>query len=148
MSNPAAAKARVKRWQQENADRLNAYRRERREDPIVKQREWVNYLRRKYRISLAQYNELLATQSGLCAICGNPPAAGRRLHVDHDHATGRIRRLLCFTCNNALGDFDDDPMRLREAARYLESFEPPLPAIRRRIDELKRMRPVWEGAEV
>lgn len=145
LANPALAKARVKQWQQENADRLNAYRRRRRQDPSVKEREWVTYLRRKYGMSVAEYSELLRGQSGLCAICESPPAEGRRLHVDHDHETGRVRGLLCFTCNNALGDFEDDPVRLRGAARYLESYEAPLePAIRRRIGELKRMRPAWE----
>ena len=145
VANPAPAKARVKRWQQENADRLNAYRRQRRDDPIVKQREWVSYLRRKYGMTAAGYDELLAKQAGVCAICSTRPAPGRRLHVDHDHDTGRIRGLLCFTCNNALGDFEDDAVRLREAARYVESFELPLePLIRRRLEELKRMRPAWE----
>ncbi len=146
MANPAVAKARVKQWQQENADRLNAYRRRRRQDPIVKEREWVTYLRRKYGLSIAEYSALLAVQSGLCAICENPPADGRRLHVDHDHETGRVRGLLCFTCNNALGDFEDDPGRLRSAIGYLHRHDDLESLIRRRIDGLKAMTPAWERA--
>ena len=87
---------------------------------------------------------MLAAQGGVCALCHRPPLAGKTLHVDHDHATGRVRGVLCFTCNNALGDFEDDPGRLRGAASYLESFIPPCPAVQRRIDELKAMRPAWE----
>lgn len=41
-------------------------------------------------------------------------------HVDHDHKTGVLRALLCFKCNSALGNFDDDPERMRRAARYVE----------------------------
>ena len=144
LADPAAAKARTRRWQQENADRLNAYRRQRREDPIVKHRDWAGHLRRKYGMSVAQYEELILEQSGLCAICQNPPAPGRRLHVDHDHDTQRVRGLLCFTCNNALGDFEDDPGRLRTAIGYLLRSDELAPAVQRRIDELKAMRPAWE----
>ena len=49
----------------------------------------------------AEYDRLLAAQGGGCAICGNPPKT-RRLHVDHDHKTGRVRGLLCHRCNRAL----------------------------------------------
>ena len=51
----------------------------------------------------ATYERLLEAQDGVCAICGNPPKiGGKRLHVDHNHRTGRVRGLLCFRCNRAL----------------------------------------------
>ncbi len=46
-----------------------------------------------------------------------------RLHVDHDHATGVIRGLLCFRCNNALGDFREEYELFRRAAEYLDRDE-------------------------
>lgn len=52
-------------------------------------------------LSPDEYEALLEAQGGVCAICGNPPAK-RRLSVDHDHATGKVRGLLCFRCNRAL----------------------------------------------
>lgn len=89
---------------------------------------------------------MLQDQDGMCRICGRAWTRGRALHVDHDHATGRIRGLLWFTCNNALGDFADDPDRLRAAARYVEVAQPDDPAIERRLTELKAMRPAWDVA--
>lgn len=65
----------------------------------------------------------MVAQDGRCAICGATDARRRksdRLNVDHDHATGAFRGLLCDPCNNGLGRFDDDPDRLRKAADYLE----------------------------
>lgn len=120
-ADPAAAKARVKRWQQENADRLNAYRRQRREDPAVKRRERDNYLRRHYGIGADDYDRMLSEQSGGCAICGRPPREDISLHVDHDPVTGSVRKLLCFKCNNLLGDVGDDAWILRAAADYIEA---------------------------
>ena len=70
-----------------------------------------------------RYDELLAVQRGVCALCQRPPKeGGRRLHIDHDHATLELRGLLCFRCNRALPDYVD-PAWLRRAAAYLE--EPP-----------------------
>ena len=91
---------------------------------------------RKFRITLEQYEELLAEQEGGCAICGRPP---RRvsLHVDHDHGTGRVRGLLCFSCNAALGYFGDDGDRLVAAANYLGPA-PKDPAL---IERLAALRP-------
>ena len=48
-------------------------------------------------------------RAGGCAICGREPRPDISLHLDHDHETGQLRGILCFRCNNALGDFDDDP---------------------------------------
>jgi hypothetical protein len=54
----------------------------------------------------AEYARLLAAQDGHCALCPNTPKT-RRLHVDHDHATGRVRGLLCYRCNRALPNYVD-----------------------------------------
>lgn len=78
-------------------------------------------LRGKYGMSMDDYAALDARQNGVCAICGQPPNGKGALHVDHDHATGAIRGLLCFTCNSGLGNFHDDPELLRKAVRYLRS---------------------------
>ncbi len=79
------------------------------------------YLRRKYGISLEDYNTILAHQGGKCAICRcDPPKSGRAFHVDHDHKTGRVRGLLCWTDNHDVVGRLRDPERLRAAARYLE----------------------------
>jgi hypothetical protein len=73
------------------------------------------HLKRRYGITSAEADLMLAEQGGVCAICKAAPA----VHVDHDHATGRVRALLCFNCNGGLGQFKDDPAVLRAAAEYV-----------------------------
>ena len=141
LAAPEAAIARVKRWQQENPDRLNAYRRTRRQEPAVKRAERAGHLKRKYGITIEQYDELLAAQGGKCAICRREPRPDISLHLDHDHETGQLRGILCFRCNNALGDFDDDVSLLRAAVRYIESYLPvedEVAWIRERARQLRR----------
>lgn len=84
------------------------------------------HLLRKFGITAADYDRMLAAQGGGCALCGRRPedqAARYKsfLHVDHDHATGRVRGLLCAEHNLLLGRFDDNPALLRQAAEYLEA---------------------------
>ncbi len=79
-----------------------------------------SHLKRKYGLTLAQYDAMLEVQDGVGAICRQPRPEERTLHVDHDHDTGAIRGLLCFTCNNALGDFRDEPDLFQAAAEYLD----------------------------
>lgn len=82
-------------------------------------------LKGKYGLTRADYAALLASQDGRCAICSNPLADEERVpHVDHDHSSGRVRGLLCFLCNTALGKFRDDPDLLRAAIAYLERTTP------------------------
>ncbi|MPZ28299.1 MAG: recombinase [Micromonosporaceae bacterium] len=73
------------------------------------------HLRHRYGIGQQEFDELLAEQGGVCAICG----ADRPEHVDHDHRTGWIRGILCFNCNGGLGQFRDDPEHLSKAITYL-----------------------------
>jgi len=75
-------------------------------------------LRKKYSMSMEDYESLFKMQNGKCAICGHPPNR-RRLGVDHDHNTGAIRGLLCSKCNAGIGSLDDDPQRLQAAIDYL-----------------------------
>lgn len=86
------------------------------------------HLRRKYGLSIEQYEALLAQQEGGCAVCGGLNR-GRHLEVDHDHACcpgdtscgGCVRGLLCGPCNKAIGQLRDDAALLRAAADYLEA---------------------------
>ena len=63
------------------------------------------------------YARMLDAQGGGCAICGNPPRS-RRLHVDHDHRTGKVRGLLCFRCNRGLPNYVTEEW-LRRAYIYV-----------------------------
>lgn len=81
---------------------------------------------RRYGVSPVDYQRMLAEQGGACAICKRPPDVGgpqraQRLHVDHCHATGLVRGLLCSKCNFGLGLFDDDPTRMERAVLYLRN---------------------------
>lgn len=75
-------------------------------------------LRSKYGLSSNDWDMLYDAQLGRCAIC-LLPLSETKVHVDHDHTTGRVRGLLCKTCNPGLGFFRDDPKVLMRAANYL-----------------------------
>lgn len=75
--------------------------------------------KRRTRWGVTDYEERLAAQGGVCAICKGESGAKRNLAVDHDHDTGLVRGLLCGKCNTALGQLDEDFGRFREAAFYL-----------------------------
>lgn len=83
-------------------------------------------LTKTYGITLEEYEEILAYQGGVCEVCRRATGRTRRLSVDHDHKTGRIRGLLCGPCNKMLGHGRDDPWFFHRAAGYLE--DPPAPA--------------------
>jgi len=77
---------------------------------------------RRYGIYLEEYNQMVIKQGGCCAICGvNELELKRHLFVDHDHKTGKIRGLLCQTCNNVLGYSYDCIDILQKAILYLKS---------------------------
>lgn len=114
-------------WKARQAETIRAWRE-------ANPAEWkriarASTLRQAYGMSVDEYDALLASQGGRCAICEAPvaDAAERRLHVDHDHACcpGKkscgecVRGLLCKACNQGIGHFGDDPERLRKAIEYL-----------------------------
>lgn len=79
------------------------------------------YLKRTYGIDPEKYEEMVMAHNGVCGIC-NQPSGRRRLAVDHDHATGKVRGLLCLRCNKGLGLFGDNPDNLVSAIAYLNSY--------------------------
>lgn len=80
-------------------------------------------LKHKFGMTLDAYNELLELQGGTCAICHQGCPSGKRLAVDHDHETGKIRGLLCLKCNVGLGSFRDSYTLLEAAQWYLSHAE-------------------------
>lgn len=136
-------------WHEANKERLREYQREytkkyraeNREKTRAACREWylrnreiqvkrsrdnyyekrLKYLEKKYNLPVNGYEKLFAAQGGTCAICAAMVPGGRyeMFHVDHDHATGAVRGLLCNSCNHLLGNARDNVETLRAAAAYL-----------------------------
>ena len=85
-----------------------------------------SYYSRNYGITEAAVAAMKEDQGHRCYLCGSEGfVVGRNGHteklaVDHDHATGRVRKLLCHNCNRALGLLKDDPDLMRGAAQYIE----------------------------
>ncbi|MFJ4618656.1 endonuclease VII domain-containing protein [Streptomyces sp. NPDC088812] len=80
------------------------------------ERNRISYFQRKYGLTPTERDAMVASQKGLCVICLKAPA----VHVDHCHETGKVRGVLCFNCNSAIGKLGDDPDAVRRAAAYLE----------------------------
>ena len=118
-ANPEAFAAATRKWSKTHPEQRNATKRAWYANNKRKHKSTV--LKSAYGITLAQYETLLDTQGGVCAICktstnGN---CGRKLYVDHCHKTGKVRGLLCGRCNSILGFVDDSPDWLEKAKAYL-----------------------------
>lgn len=82
-----------------------------------------------YGMTIEQYDAMLCEQAGKCAICQKSDSGANHghapwLHVDHDHATGSVRGLLCTQCNHLLGNCRDNPGLLIAAISYLAKYSP------------------------
>lgn len=80
-------------------------------------------LRYSYGITLEDYNDMFDIQKGVCKICGSEPrGVGKRaLAVDHCHETGKVRGLLCVSCNTLLGKIESNPSLLENIKFYLDN---------------------------
>lgn len=98
-----------KKWLLQNPERAAIYK----EAAVWWRRK---YTLKKYGLTLEQFEQMFVDQRGLCAGCSE----ARPLVVDHCHATGKVRALLCRSCNRSLGFARDDPTLMRALAAYVE----------------------------
>lgn len=134
-------------WAKGNADKLKAYHREYRQNNREKlraanRRRWAElpeaekvvqraknlakvmkgHLKSKYGITQDDWDAMYVAQGGACAICRVPGRTGKskKLSVDHCHATGRVRGLLCSICNSAIGSLGETPEQWEVVWKYLK----------------------------
>lgn len=121
-NNPDKVREASRRRREKNPDILNEYSRKWYAKHTREYKKGIT-LRNKYGITLEQYNAMLVGQGGLCAIC---KSEGKTLCVDHCHETGRVRGLLCITCNTLVG-FVEKKSNILEAAKiYLNEADEPI----------------------
>ncbi|MBF6428677.1 endonuclease VII domain-containing protein [Nocardia cyriacigeorgica] len=83
---------------------------------------WERHIQETYGLTTAEYWAIYEAQGGRCYICRKGRGLRKKLSVDHDHATGRVRGLLDTACNrNVLGHFQDDVEALERAIEYLKN---------------------------
>jgi Autographiviridae endonuclease VII len=86
----------------------------------------MHEFKRRYGITVQQYDEMVMAQCGTCAVCGEPETAlaksgeTKRLAVHHNHDSGKVIALLCYRCNIGMGNLQDNPVFLRNAAQLME----------------------------
>ena len=134
-ANKEAIKARVAKWAADNPDKVNSYQKKWQEAhpglSVFRARKWVALNPERsaltfYKLSLGKFgltiedfDNMFKAQNGTCAICKEACTRHKRLSVDHDHSTGKVRGLLCHRCNCAIGLLRDRSDLLETAAAYL-----------------------------
>lgn len=132
--------SRSQKYYWRNPEKAREYARERRKNNPEKYKSYVrNYrknnpdgerarhLMREYGITIEQYNAMEVQQGSACAICKQPETQERngvkyKLAVDHCHKTGKVRGLLCFKCNSAMGSFEKRDVPMSNVESYLEMY--------------------------
>lgn len=107
----------------------NAYSREKsKEKPRVRTKEQqrkrcLQRILATHKLSEREYFALIEKQKRRCALCLSSFKDSEErfmMVVDHNHATGKVRGILCYKCNNGLGQFNDDVFLLRNAIEYIK----------------------------
>lgn len=111
-----------RQWNEAHAEERRLYMRDYYQ---ANKQRWVEWGRKqrftRRRMTEDEFDQMLDTQDGGCAICR---VEGQPLVIDHDHATGEIRGLLCHACNLGLGKLHDDPVLVERALAYLRKLAP------------------------
>lgn len=125
-ANPEKYRASARERRKNNPDKYKSYVRKYRDKNVDAER--ARHLMREYGITLEEYNSIEIQQGGVCDICKQPETQERngikyRLAVDHCHKTGKVRGLLCFKCNSALGSFEKRDIPMSNVESYLEKHK-------------------------
>ncbi len=102
INNKKKRNKRLQKWRQQNPK-------------LAKLKDKRARLKKKYNITLKQLSKLIEFKKGKCWICGTNK---KRLVIDHDHKTGRVRGMLCDLCNRHLGYFEN--MNFKKMQQYLD----------------------------
>lgn len=114
----SARRAYYRRWRQKNRLHLQDYLGRTKDHRVMVERK--RDLMKLYGLRLDQYETMWYGQGGVCALCLRPEKQ-RRLAVDHDHKTGRVRGLLCWWCNNKVLAYRNTAEMFQRAVEYLRS---------------------------
>ncbi len=112
--HPEKRKAEKKRYNEKNKEKVKLW---------CKKSRLKNRLKSIYKITKEEYDIMLIQQNGKCYICEEEDinTRNKKLVVDHDHNTGKVRGLLCYSCNIGLGFFHDNIEHLSNAIKYLKN---------------------------
>lgn len=118
----------LKAWVASNTDRVREQARGRTESDAAREKRNARKRNRhfllEYGLTADDIKRMEDSQGGRCRICHQPPDRGifgqpPKLHVDHNHATGEVRGMLCSGCNTGIGMLQEDPLRLFASIEYL-----------------------------
>ncbi|MCJ7828710.1 MAG: endonuclease VII domain-containing protein [Dehalococcoidia bacterium] len=128
LKNPDLFRKIDKKYYMRNQKNRDEYREKWRKDNPLKQQRYQRKteMKRKFNITIEQYEQMFESQNGCCAICGKLEVIENkygiiRLAVDHDHKTDKIRGLLCVRCNVKLGILEDKDF-CEKVEKYLKGF--------------------------
>ncbi len=110
LKNKDKVKDQTAKWQKDNNKKCRGYAKKYREKyPEKTKMATTKYrLRTQYGMTIDDYNKMFEEQNGCCFLCGRHQSElTSALHVDHDHKTGRVRKLLCKLCNVRVGWFEN-----------------------------------------
>jgi hypothetical protein len=117
--HPERRLASYRKWRENNRSTINTKRRAYYAKNTDK--AYFGWTRKQYGVDREQYEEMMQTQNAKCAICGvDFSTLSRRPAIDHNHATGEVRALLCNPCNARVGFVETEATYRVAVLSYLE----------------------------
>lgn len=110
----------------DNIDKRRAYDKERSKTPERRRQNKSSALKIKYGLPYEEYQAMWNRQNGLCEICSRPLLeirGSKGAAVDHDHATGKVRDILCGRCNSVIGFCEEDVTLMQKFIGYVEKHK-------------------------
>jgi hypothetical protein len=112
----------AREYRHKHPDRVRKSRKLLYHKPGQREKRKAHWMKWRYGMTVGERNHMYSEQNGCCPICG-APAELDRMHIDHDHATGQVRALLCCSCNWFVGWIETRRHLLTTALEYLDGKE-------------------------